>query len=346
MIPAKSRFRWVLPLLCMAVVKVCLPQSGGLEAELPPNQTDAVLYERPYIELRTVAGKLGMRYQQSRDRKDGTLSSRWTTLKFSENSRVMLFNNFKVYLGYAVAGRKGKLYLSNLDMNKVIRPLLTPQVFTSKPRLKRIVLDPGHGGRDPGCMNDELGMKEKDMALDLALKLKDILQARGYQVLMTRHSDRYVELSNRFKYANDVNADLFLSLHFNSVPKPSVHGIETYVFTPLGQPSTYRSKLNATDLKRRPANRWDSWNTLAGFNIQRQLVQSIGGVDRGLKQARFSMLSGLNCPGLLVEGGFFSNRTEAKKIQSSWHRKKLAEAIAKGVDAYHDTLKKISGKGA
>ncbi len=344
MILARPHFRWGSLLLCMGLGMCLLPSGSG--AELPPTPTDAILYERPYTELATVAGKLGMRYQQSRDLKAGTLSSRWTSLKFSQNSKVMLLNNFRIFLGFAVAGSKGKLYLSSHDMRNIIRPLLTPQVFSHKPRLKKIVIDPGHGGRDPGCSNESLGMLEKDIVLAWAMQLKEALQERGYQVLLTRHSDRYVENTNRFKYANDVNADLFLSLHFNSVPRPSVHGIETYVYTPLGQPSSSRSHIEEIDLKARPANHFDPWSTLAGFNIQRQLIQSIGGVDRGLKRARFSMLSGLNCPGVLIEGGFFSNRTEAKKIKSAWHRKKLAEAVAVGVDAYHNTLKKISGKDA
>ncbi len=342
---ARPHFQWGSILLLCLGLEMGLVSSGS-GAGFPLTQTDAILYNRPYTELKTVAGKMGMRYQQSRDMKTGTLSSRWTSLKFSQNSRVMLLNNFKIYLGFAVAGSKGRLYLSSQDMNNIIRPLLTPQVFSHKPVLKKIVIDPGHGGRDPGCSNDSLGMLEKDLVLAWAKQLKDALQKRGYQVLLTRHSDRYVENTNRFKYANDVNADLFLSLHFNSVQRPSVHGIETYVYTPLGQPSSSRSKVEEIDLKPRPANQYDPWSTLAGFNIQRHLIQSIGGVDRGLKRARFSMLSGLNCPGVLLEGGFFSNRTEAKKIKSAWHRKKLAEAVALGVDAYHDTLKKISGKDA
>ena len=336
---AKRRLGRMSTLLFLAL-GMCLLLSESM-ANPPPSKTDAVLYGRTYTDLKTVAGNLGMRYQLSGDRKDGTLFSRWTTLKFSKDSKLMLFNKFKIYLGFAVAGNNGKLYLSTADMNKVVRPLLTPQVFSKKPGLKKIVLDPGHGGRDPGASNANLGLREKDLTLDLAKRLRAVLQAKGYQVLLTRSDDRYVENSNRYKYANDVRADLFVSLHFNSVAAASVRGLETYVYTPKDQPSTSRSKILASDRKLQPANRMDAWNILAGFYIHRQLIKSMGGVDRGLKRARFSMLTGLNCPGLLVEGGFFSNLSEGKKIKTTWYRNKLAQTIADGIDAYHSALKKI-----
>ena len=85
---------------------------------------------------------------------------------------------------------------------------------------------------------------------------------------------------------------------------------------------------------------------LAGFYVQRQMIKSMGGVDRGLKRARFSMMIDLQCPGILVEGGFFSHYEEAKKIKTTAHQMRLAEAIAEGISNYHKTLNRISNPNA
>ena len=313
MVPVKLQNPLVSAVRYMALGLFLLP--FGLRGNPPPGRPDAILYNTPYVELRTIAAQLGMRYEQSGDKNRCTLSSRWTKLEFSVNSRLMHLNKFKVFLGHAVAQNRGKLYLSTHDLDKTLNPLLTPQVFSSKPKLKKIVLDPGHGGKDPGCANKKLGMVEKEMTLDLARRLKESLEKKGYQVMLTRDSDRFVENSNRSKFANNLDADLFLALHFNSVTSTSVQGIETYAFTPMGQPSTARSQLSKSDKRTSPANRYDPWNALAGFYVQRQLIRTMRGVDRGLKRARFSMLSGLNCPGLLVEGGFFQPPRRSQKNQ-------------------------------
>jgi N-acetylmuramoyl-L-alanine amidase len=267
-------------------------------------------------------------------------------VRFKKDSRLLLLNNYKIYLGYAVAQHRGKLYLSTHDFDKAIKPLLTPQVFTDVPNLKTIVIDPGHGGRNPGCINKNLGMVEKDLTLDLSMRLKAVLESRGYRVFLTRDSDRTVENGNRPLFANRVKADLFVCLHFNSVESRSVKGIETYTFTPKNQPSTARSRLVDEDRKAFPANDDDPWSTLSAFYVQRQLMKTMGGVDRGLKRARFSMMIDLQCPGFLVEGGFFSHYEEARKIKTIHHRIRLAEAIADGISTYHKTLNRISNPDA
>jgi N-acetylmuramoyl-L-alanine amidase len=316
--------------------------SYRLLGDPPLAKPDVTLFKTPYINLSKVAGELGMKYQLSRDGQEAELSSKWTKLQFKKDSRLLLLNDYKIYLGYAVAFHKGSLYLSTHDLDKAIRPLLTPQVFTKVPQLKTIVIDPGHGGKNPGCINNSLGMLEKDMTLDLAKRLKSLLESRGYRVFLTLDSDQTVENQNRALFANKVKADLFVCLHFNSVETRTVKGIETYTFTPKDQPSTARSRLVDEDLKAFPANADDPWSMLAGFYVQRQLIKSIGGVDRGMKRARFSMMIDLQCPGFLVEGGFFSHYEEAKKIKTIAHRMRLAEAIANGIITYDKTLKRIS----
>ena len=337
---AFRKFTGLQIILCLAWMQVSMAPLSL--ADPPLARPDVTLFNTPYIDLNKVAGQLGMKFSLSKDREEGSLSSRWTKVRFKKDSRLMMLNGYKVYLGYAVAAHRGKLYLSTHDFDKAIKPLLTPQVFTSVPRLRTIVIDPGHGGKNPGAINKNLGMIEKKLTLDLARRLKSILESRGYRVFLTRNSDQTVDNGNRPLIANRHKADLFVCLHFNSVGSRSVQGIETYTFTPQNQPSTARSRLVAEDRKAFASNRYDPWSTLSAFYVQRQLLKTMGGVDRGLKRARFSMMLDLQCPGFLVEGGFFSHYEEARKINTINHRIRLAEAIADGIRTYHKTLDRIS----
>ena len=327
----------VVSLICL--IGWCAP---FVYADPPLARPDVTLFNTPYIDLNKVAGQLGMKLSVSKNKEEGVLSSRWTRVRFKKDSRLMVLNGYKVYMGFAVALHRGKLYLSTHDFDKSVKPLLTPQVFTSVPKLRTIVIDPGHGGKNPGAINKNLGMVEKELTLDLARRLKSVLESRGYRVFLTRNKDQTVDNGNRPLIANRYKADLFVCLHFNSVGSRSVQGIETYTFTPQNQPSTARSRLVAEDRKAFPSNRYDPWSTLSAFYVQRQLMKTMGGVDRGLKRARFSMMLDLQCPGFLVEGGFFSHYEEARKIKTINHRIRLAEAIADGIGTYHKTLNRIS----
>lgn len=331
-----SRREWMLGLIGLSAFPISSFSN-------PPLATpDVTLYNTAYIDLAKVAGHLGMNYNLSKDFVDGLFSSQWTKVRFKKDSRLLLLNDYKIYLGFAVAFHRGRLYVSVHDFDKTIRPLLTPQVFTNRVQLRTIVIDPGHGGKNPGCINTGLGMVEKDLTLDLSKRLQRLLETRGYNVHLTRNSDITVENRNRALFANQMKADLFVCVHFNAVESRSVSGIETYTFTPRNQPSTARSRMVEEDRKAFPPNSYDAWSTLSAFYVQRQMIKTVGGIDRGLKKARFSMMIDLKCPGFLVEGGFFSNFEEASKIKTVKHRIRLAESITNGITTYHKTLNRIS----
>jgi N-acetylmuramoyl-L-alanine amidase len=288
--------------------------------------------------LVNVAQRMGMQVQETEDRV--RIYSEWTQLEFKLHRREFKMNGVQVFLGEPVIkGQKG-LYVSDLDVTKTLRPLLTPQIFKPAPKLRRILIDPGHGGKDPGAENDRLGYNEKTATLDLARRLKKILEAQGYQVALTRNDDTFISLTRRSEMAVNLKADLFISLHFNSAVA-SVSGIETFVFTPQNQPSTSRSTLHRSDAILSPGNRFDAWNLILGYSIQRSLSNGLKSPDRGVRRARFMVLKNLECPGVLVEGGFISNTNEGKNIGSGRYREKMAESIASGVTFYHKTLKRV-----
>jgi N-acetylmuramoyl-L-alanine amidase len=293
------------------------------------------------VDLQTVAGRLGMKARWLERGERLQLESEWTRLLFERDKREFTLNGNRVHLGFPIAGQRGRLHLSESDFRHTLQPILTPQVFGTPPPVRRIVLDPGHGGGDPGAENPSIGLREKALTLDLARRLKSRLEADGYTVLLTRDSDRFIPLGERARFANEQSADLFLSLHFNASAKTTVSGVETYAYTPHLQPSSARTDLHASDRVAQPGNNHDPWNTLLGYYIQRGMLEGLGAADRGLKRARFTVLQDLRMPGLLVEAGFISHPREGRDIGSAAYRERAAAAIADGLEAYRRTAGRL-----
>jgi N-acetylmuramoyl-L-alanine amidase len=210
-----------------------------------------------------------------------------------------------------------------------------------------IVIDPGHGIPDNGAENKHLGLKERVLTLDTAFRLKKILEAQGYKVVMTRTTDygispeKKVDLRRRAEIATNVKADLFISIHFNSagqyVPGEdigAVHGTETYRFTPRYQIPLRRSVHRPEDDDANPGDKNDKWNTLLGYCIERAVLGGIGSFDRGLRHDQIAVLRLAPCPAVLVEGGYLTNDAESRKLATPAYRQQIAEAMAAGVHAY------------
>lgn len=307
-------------------------------------QAEVRLYGTTYVDLKNVAAKWGMKQQWLKAREEVLLTSKWTRLRFKIHQRHCFVNDRKVYLGNAIVFNRGGLYISDRDYQSTLKPILLPQTFPNPPKLYRIVIDPGHGGKDPGAVNKKYGVNEKKAALSVAKMLKKKLEPLGYKVVLTRDSDRFVSLSERPRLANKIRADLFISLHFNAVGTSKVSGVETFVFTHPGQPSSNRTKLVSSDKKVYSGNKKNTWSTLAGYYVQSSMTKNLRAKDRGLKRARFAVLRDLKCPGMLVEGGFLTNPTEARKIKTRAYQEKLADSIVEGILTYQKTLNRIRAK--
>lgn len=263
----------------------------------------------------------------------------WPEVAADKNRDYVFINGVKVFLQDTVDEKKGKLTVTRLDYDKVLVPLLW-KLPAQRPGTRRIILDPGHGGKDPGKVNPTVGYTEKAATLDTALRLKIILEKRGFEVLLTREKDVAIELQDRAPLANTAKADLFVSLHYNggAAGDTTSGGIETYCFTPAGQYSTNKAGGKA-DITTEPGNRFDTFNMLLAWHVHLATISSTGAEDRGVRRARFAVLRTLNCPGILIEGGFMSSRTEGAQIANAAYRQKLAEAIADGLTAYANRLR-------
>ena len=220
------------------------------------------------------------------------------------------------------------LTLDKTDIDGVLLPILQPPP-PPKHRQMRVMLDPGHGGEDGGASATNRKLLEKDLVLDLAIRIGEKLKAAGMAVAFTRRDDTFLSLSERAETATVWRADALVSLHANFAINPLACGRETYVLPVAGyEPTGGASSLSTLP---RLGNNHDVLNNLLGFCIHRQLPGRLHADDRGLRRARFQVLRQAPCPAALVEIGFLSNAKEAKLLASGWYRDRLARAIAAGL---------------
>lgn len=250
------------------------------------------------------------------------------------------WDGMELRLGFAPQLIEGQPFLHSVDLQKTIQPLIgcsKTDLFGSISRMQGggpiIVIDPGHGGENGGTRSSFDNHYEKDFTLDWALRLQPLLVKNGWQVLLTRTNDNDLSLSNRVLFAQERKANLFLSLHFNSAaPKETEAGLETYCLTPMGMPSTVTRGFSDDAALEFPNNAFDALNLQMAFLVHRALLDVNGHLDRGVRRARFpGVLRGQERPAILVEGGYLSNRNEARLIADPAYRQKLAEAVAKAL---------------
>ena len=165
--------------------------------------------------------------------------------------------------------------------------------------------------------------------------MRDQLKKAGFNVILTRTTDKYVELSDRPALANKRDADLFVSLHFNATGsgQNEVSGPETYCITPVGASSS-NAQGEGSDHGPTTANRYECKSLLFAYQIEKSLVQNLDVNDRGVRRARFAVLRDAAMPAILIECGYMTHPVEGKKIFDSAYRRQMAQAIVKGILDY------------
>ena len=221
---------------------------------------------------------------------------------------------------------------------------------------KTIVIDAGHGGKDPGAVGYR-GTKEKDIALDVAKRLeKKLSKNLNVKIVMTRDEDIFLRLSERTRIANENNGSLFISIHTNAAEDRRASGFETFLIGPnkneaavrvaarenavlelegiSGQKLTNEDLIKATIAQSAFASKSEQFASM----VQGEIKKRVQSKDRGVKQAGFYVLMGASMPNVLVELGFISNPSEEKKLRSPQYRDQLATAIYRAVEQYQKTL--------
>ena len=235
----------------------------------------------------------------------GLDQNRWRIKLFTPNT------SFK-QIGEGVVEKKKQIINTNKNSSYIKK---TAYDFLQLPNIKQnkffVVIDPGHGGPDPGAIGIG-GIRETDVVLEVSKLVKELLSEKGVKVRLTRKNEVELDLPPRVSFANNLNADVFVSIHANASrgKRRDINGLETFYYR------GWRGRLLAK-------------------KIQKQILRvSPGSPDRGVKQGRFYVIKNTNMPAVLVEIGFLTGRLDARRLEKSAHRKRIAYAISKGILEY------------
>ncbi len=314
---------------------VCLPGTRACAA--PPRLDTVRISGKEYVRVSQWASANGFQARWLKRDESIQVSTDSSTLILRADGREAQIDGVQVWLSYPVAASGGSLFVSHLDIQTALDPLLLPSRNAARLRVKTVCLDPGHGGRDPG--NEVGSNQEKKYALLLAQEVRDQLTRAGFNVILTRTRDTFVELGWRPLSAKRRKADIFISLHFNSAEtsRGSVRGCEVYCLAPPGASSTNgRGEHGPGEWS--VGNRYSAQSTLLAYKLQKSLTQTLGAEDRGVRRARFVVLREAAMPAVLVEAGFMSHPTEGRKIFTPEYRRQIARAVTAGVTSFQRTV--------
>ena len=316
---------WVLA-LALGVGLATPPAASGQVRTL---KAVAVAGKR-YVALKDLAAMYGLPLSMPGGRAL-LIRGQYTSLQFTADGREAMLNGSKVWLHVPVIKVRGNWSISDADAQYVVDPLVRPSAYLGARGARTVVLDAGHGGKDPGT-SSRTGYLEKDLVLDIALRTRAHLAAAGVRVVLTRDGDRFWELEDRPYLAARGAGDVFVSLHLNAAATRTVQGIETFVTAAENHPPTAGAGIGRFPAV--PNNQFNHSNHVLGNQLQRALVGITRAEDRGLKHARFVVLRNAAMPAALVECGFLSNAQEAQKLATPSYRETVALGIAQGILNY------------
>jgi N-acetylmuramoyl-L-alanine amidase len=271
--------------------------------------------------------------------------------------KLVLVNGLPQYLEHPVDIYQGEVMVPDKFKAEILDVLFKrssdrPKGQAAVYKIKKVVIDAGHGGNDPGAIG-KTGLREKDVTLDIAMKLSQLFSESGIEVVMTRSHDTFISLEQRAQIANRSGADIFLSIHANANRVRWLNGFEVYYISPYidddqrAMQSAQHRDLNldrasfaysSLNLK---ATLWDmlyTYNRAESINLAYSLCQaarsSLNVKILGVKEASFSVLKGTQMPAVLVEVGFLSNADEECLLRNSYYRQQIADAIYQGTRDY------------
>ena len=353
---ARLRFLFVAGVVCLGLGSTSFAKSksssksSSKSAAKPtatpsatPNKDWQVIKVGPrdYLSIDNIAKFYGLIGNVDSAGRSVVLNNGRNQLQVTLDSREAIVNGIRNWLCFPVIAHDNKFLVSRIDLAKTIEPQLRPHMIQRSGKIQTIVLDPGHGGYDKGAAS-RFG-NEKDFALDVARKLRPLLQAKGFKVIMTRENDVFIPLEVRARIANQTKDSIFVSIHFNATSSnPNATGFEIFSLTPRGAPSTSDESLALHFVNMQAGSPMEAQS----FELAAVVYHSMCGhflqeFDRGIKRARFAVLRRTQIPAILVEGGFLSESTgDAKRIADSEFRKQLAESICVGLEGYRALVEK------
>lgn len=355
--------------IIILLIILCLRSpSFGLAAGAFPSTI--IIGGSPYIALNSLSQERGFEYLWDPLLKNATVRSRAGDVKFHVDSEYILSqgrlfrlsDRVRFFRDTVVVPSSAMEYLNRLNLEP---SLALPATYVAAPlpghRIRKIVIDPGHGGRDHGALSRR-GNAEKELVLKVAKMIRDELRTQGIEVIMTRQTDVFVPLAARARIANKLGADFFVSIHANASTTRSLEGFEVYYLSEatddaaLALERAENSSLGLDtaqwagpdkalktivwDLKE-AENRKESVR-IANYvadSVERSVVIS----KRRIKSAGFYVLKWTECPAVLVEMGYLTNREDEKMLRDPYYQRAMARAVAKGLMDYKAEFERTGG---
>jgi N-acetylmuramoyl-L-alanine amidase len=313
------------------------------------------------IYLKDICERNNIRWQWDQVSQVATLIHKETRAQVLVGSDLVMVGGERVVLGAPARMARSTVIVPPDFQSKVVDRLLrepaqpgVPSGYGRVARVRRILIDPGHGGKDPGA-SGRGGLQEKTVVLDIARRLRKIFQDKGYEVIMTRDADQFIALEGRTEIASRSNVDLFISVHANSSPERAVHGVEVYMAKNLEpadknelQRQTNRrllfGRLNLQNGDKNVerivsdmlyAHKQAESKALAS-RLSRDMTRVVKTKDRGAKGSRFYVLRNTLIPAILVEVGFLTNPKEEGLLRTSAYRQRVARGLAESIVGYID----------
>jgi N-acetylmuramoyl-L-alanine amidase len=311
-----------------------------------------------YVPLTSLCQARGINLDYDYLTKIAVLNKGGHKINLRAGEKLVLADNRPIYLDHEVTVYQGILVVPLGFKTQILDSLFKEITYIKSPtranmtRIKRIIVDAGHGGYDPGAIG-RTGVREKNVTLDIAKRLVRLLKNDGFVVEMTRSTDRFVTLESRVSAANRFNADLFISVHANANPVRSLKGFEVYYVSPkasdakrsLAAAQDYGLNLQGSlvsnpslDLKALLWNMVYTYSRSESIELARSVCRStkhnLDSQVLGVKAGNYYVLKGAKIPAVLIEVGFLSNKEEERYLQNSYFRQRISESINQGILDY------------
>jgi N-acetylmuramoyl-L-alanine amidase len=328
-----SVFRHLSSVFCLLFLTSCATVSYQGQSSVRPRSTDKL------IDINEFCQRHGFQYEFDTLDDIVSISSSDKEIKLILNSCIGCFNGRTFSLKTVPVYSRGIIYLPQ-EVENIVS---SKKIFSLQPsyNIKTIVIDPGHGGKDPGAVS-RANLKEKDINLGISKYLKEELGKRGFKVVLTRSQDIYLSLEERVAVSKRCNADIFVSIHANSNRARYIKGVEFYYLSPSkfdsGERALRLAKGSDPWPRRLPADvkaiLWDLQLT-KNYSLSVEFVnklyftfKNLGFSVRAPKKASFFVLKSAYVPAVLVETGYLSNKHEEKMLKRKSYQKQIAEAVA------------------
>jgi N-acetylmuramoyl-L-alanine amidase len=366
-------YKYIIIFIALVFLAGCAAQGPSLKFHPSLLKEITTFQGAQYIPLTKICDVYGLSWKWDPYIKTATIERKGKIVLMAGSSKILV-NGSEVELDRPVIQSGGTVYVPvsfvRLGLSRIVESVLAGQPVekalseggNKRFTIRSVVIDPGHGGKDPGAIGIRMHLKERSLTLAIAKKLRDDLEAKGMRVIMTRDDDTFIPLPRRTEIANKSGVDLFISIHINASRSRLLNGFECYYLSEATDDNARalealeNSSLRLGDSAAMEHSSgvdkalWDmtlSENrresaALASY-ICNTVERDMETKNRGIRSARFFVLKGTRMPAVLLEMGYISNITEEKKMSEGQYWDRMVDAVAKGILAYRSEYERTEG---